>query len=748
MENPERDLARQIIENTNTNLFLTGRAGTGKTTFLRQIREEVHKRMVVLAPTGIAAINAGGVTIHSFLQLPFAPFIPGMQFRTDQFRMPDRKRRLIRSLDLIVIDEISMVRADLLDSVDAALRRYRDPTRPFGGVQLLLIGDLQQLSPVVKDEDRELLSRYYDSEYFFSSHALRQTPFVTVELQTVYRQSDDTFLRLLNAVRSNRLDAAMLAQLNARYVPHFRPPEGEAYVRLVTHNHQADSINRAEMTALTTPAFTYDAEVKDKFPESSYPAADRLVLKRGAQVMFIRNGMAGDDHYFNGMLGEVVSLDRDEITVRTNEGGVLINVPRETWNNARYVLNERTNEIEEVVDGTFTQYPLRPAWAITVHKSQGLTFERAIIDVQGAFAHGQAYVALSRCKSLEGLVLSAPIPASAIIQDGTVLQFTEHIPEQQPTPDQLQQMRRNYFFALVCDLFSFADLERRNAAMQRLLEEFFYKKAPITLEDFRKLLILFRQQIAAVAVKFRPQYETLIATHADYATHPELLERITKGAAYFADRLGAFEGFMRTLSLPAGGKEVAKRAKTVIDELRRDLYVKLRVLRYFAKHPFDVNDYQRLHSLATIEDPTGPMPTGLATTARKTPAESASASTSRTKKTGAPRETMEEKRADALRQLEAGKSVREIAAARGVTEQTVSNYLLPALLTGRIELDDLYPADHVRRVRHYLRDHDHSRDDDTPVSLTAIREAVGGDISFDTIRTVRAVVRAVVRAER
>ncbi len=259
MENPERDLARQIIENTNTNLFLTGRAGTGKTTFLRQIREEVHKRMVVLAPTGIAAINAGGVTIHSFLQLPFAPFIPGMQFRTDQFRMPDRKRRLIRSLDLIVIDEISMVRADLLDSVDAALRRYRDPTRPFGGVQLLLIGDLQQLSPVVKDEDRELLSRYYDSEYFFSSHALRQTPFVTVELQTVYRQSDDTFLRLLNAVRSNRLDAAMLAQLNARYVPNFRPPEGEAYVRLVTHNHQADSINRAEMTALTTPAFTYDS---------------------------------------------------------------------------------------------------------------------------------------------------------------------------------------------------------------------------------------------------------------------------------------------------------------------------------------------------------------------------------------------------------------------------------------------------------------------------------------------------------
>ena len=493
------------------------------------------------------------------------------------------------------------------------------------------------------------------------------------------------------------------------------------------------------MTALTTPAFTYDAEVKDKFPESSYPAAERLTLKRGAQVMFIRNGTAGEDHYFNGMLGEVVSLEHDEITVRTNEGGVLINVPRETWNNARYVLDERTNEIQEVIDGTFTQYPLRAAWAITIHKSQGLTFERAIIDVQGAFAHGQTYVALSRCKSLEGLVLSAPIPPAAIIQDGTVLRFTEHIPEQQPTAAQLWQMQRNYFFALVCELFSFADLERRNAAMQRLLEEHFYKKAPITLEDFRKLLILFRQQIVDVAVKFRPQYETLIATHGDYATHAELAERISKGAAYFADRLGAFEGFMRTLSLPAGGKDVAKRAKTVIEELRRDLYVKLRVLRYFAKHRFDVNDYQRLHSLATIEDPTAPMPTGLASTARKAPEK---AEHPKKKSESTPRETMEEKRADALRQLEAGKTVREIAAARGVTEQTVSNYLLPALLSGRIELEDLYPTDHVRRVQKYLDEHDHTKDDDAPVSLTAIRDAVGEDISYDTIRTVRAVVRA------
>lgn len=737
MENKERELARQIVENTNTNLFLTGRAGTGKTTFLRQIREEVHKRMVVLAPTGIAAINAGGVTIHSFLQLPLSPFIPGMQFRNDQFRMSDRKRRLIRSLDLIVIDEISMVRADLLDSVDAALRRFRDPRRPFGGVQLLLIGDLQQLSPVVREDDRALLAQHYDSEYFFSSHALRQTEFVTVELQKVYRQSDDAFLALLNAVRGNTLSAEQLAQLNRRYLPGFRPPEGETYVRLVTHNHQADSINRGEMTALTAPSHFYDAEVEGTFPESSYPAAERLELKRGAQVMFIKNGMAGDEHYFNGMLGEVESLDADEIMVRAAESGALISVPRDTWTNARYVLNERTNEIEEVVDGTYKQYPLRPAWAITVHKSQGLTFERAIIDVQGAFAHGQAYVALSRCKSLDGLVLSAPVPPTAIIQDGTVLSFTRHIPEQQPSAERLKQMERNYFFALVCELFSFDDLARRCAVMQRLLEEFFYKKAPVTLEDFRKLMLLFRQQVETVSHKFRPQYETLIALHDDYARHAELLERLRKGAAYFADRVGAFDSFTRTLSLPAGGKEAAKRAKTVIEDLRREVYVKLRMLRYFAKHDFSLGDYLRLHALATIEDMNGPMPSGLVSGARKTSATGKKTPSSDAAKPAVDKETMEDKRADALRQIEAGRTLQEIAAARGVTEQTVSNYLLPAMTSGRLRPETVYPADHVARVRAYLAS-DAEADGHT---LTEIRAQVGEDVAFDTIRVVREVAR-------
>ena len=372
MANVERDLAHKIIEHTHTNLFLTGRAGTGKTTFLRQLREESHKRMVVLAPTGIAAINAGGVTIHSFLQLPFGMYIPGSRFSNEQFRFSNRKRKLIRSLDLIVIDEISMVRADLLDCMDAALRRLRTDPRPFGGVQLLMIGDLQQLPPVVREEDRETLMKYYDSEFFFSSRALKQTPFVTIELQKVYRQTDQEFLALLNAVRDNRADDRTLQLLNARYLPNFKA-SGATYVRLVTHNHQADNINAQEMAQLAASEKDFRATVEGTFPEGSYPAAEVLTLKRGAQVMFIKNDSSGEHRYYNGMLGEITDISDNTVTVRPNDSTEEIEVGMETWQNSRFTLNEKTNEIEEVVDGTYKQIPLRLAWAITVHKSQGLT---------------------------------------------------------------------------------------------------------------------------------------------------------------------------------------------------------------------------------------------------------------------------------------------------------------------------------------------------------------------------------------
>ena len=316
--NPELQLAWQFIENTGTHLFLTGKAGTGKTTFLRRLKEHTPKRMVILAPTGIAAINAGGVTIHSFFQLSFAPFVPETTFNSSQthYRYSKEKRNIIRSMDLLVIDEISMVRADLLDAVDATLRRYRDREKPFGGVQLLMIGDLQQLAPVVKDNEWELLRKHYETPYFFASHALKETAYMTIELKKVYRQSDTFFLSLLNKIRENKADDEVLNELNRRYQPGFQPQKEEGYIRLTTHNNQAQRVNDCELASLPGKAYHFSAEIEGDFPEYSYPADKLLTIKEGAQIMFLKNDPSSEKRYYNGMIGEVVAVNETGIVVR------------------------------------------------------------------------------------------------------------------------------------------------------------------------------------------------------------------------------------------------------------------------------------------------------------------------------------------------------------------------------------------------------------------------------------------------
>lgn len=409
-ENSELKLAWDFVEKTGCNIFLTGKAGTGKTTFLRNLRERSPKRMVVLAPTGIAAINAGGVTIHSFFQLPLSPFVPGASFggrEQKRYKFGKAKRNIIKTLDLLVIDEISMVRADLLDAVDSVMRRYRAHNLPFGGVQLLLIGDLQQLAPVVKDDEWEMMKSYYDTPFFFSSKALNNAGYHTIELQKVYRQQDSSFLALLNSIRENRADDRTLAELNRRYIPGFTPPQGSNYIRLTTHNYQAQQINDRQLALLDGTACDYRASVEGTFPESSFPADETLTLKAGAQVMFIKNDV--NKRYYNGMIGEVAFAGRDMIKVVSKDTGETIDLEPAEWTNSKYALDAKTKEITETVEGVFRQYPLRLAWAITIHKSQGLTFEHAIIDASHSFAHGQTYVALSRCKSLEGMVLGAPL---------------------------------------------------------------------------------------------------------------------------------------------------------------------------------------------------------------------------------------------------------------------------------------------------------------------------------------------------
>ena len=587
------NLAWQFVKNTGTSIFLTGKAGTGKTTFLRALKDKLPKRMVVVAPTGIAAINANGVTIHSFFQLPFAPYVPNSIFKTEGiFRVSKEKQRILRTLDLLVIDEISMVRADLLDSVDMVLRRYRDRSTPFGGVQLLLIGDLQQLPPVVRDEEWTLLGKYYDSPYFFSSLALKQTGYITIELKHVYRQNDLEFLSLLNKIRDNKADQDTFNRLNNRYIPNFVPPSDTDYIRLVTHNYQAQSINESKLAELPGVSRQYKASITGEFPEQSYPTEFVLELKENAQVMFVKNDSTGKGRYYNGMLGKVVSTTPRGVTVKSNETGELIDLLPEEWTNAKYVLNKDTHEIEEEVEGTFKQFPLRLAWAVTIHKSQGLTFEHAIIDAQHSFAHGQTYVALSRCKTLEGLVLSSPLSTNAVICDEKVHQFNMDASAHQPNSEMLSQMQRAYELNLIDELFDFRPIGIAFERITRFIDEHFARRYPRLLQEYR-LARPILDEIVAVAAKFRLQYTQMLATQQGQELGNEVIQRIRSGAEYFHKRLSLLVEMHRKNKIDTDNKALKKTLKERYSDVHEALDFKWNLLKYESREDvsFGIGDY-------------------------------------------------------------------------------------------------------------------------------------------------------------
>lgn len=558
--NEESILAWNIIEKTNANLFLTGKAGTGKTTFLKRLKELSPKRMIVLAPTGIAAINAGGMTIHSFFQLPFSPYVPGTTFGSGEqkrYQFSKLKRNIIRSIDLLVIDEISMVRSDLLDAVDSVLRQYRKRhDLPFGGVQLLMIGDLQQLAPVVTPQEEHLLGQHYDTPFFFSSNALKQVGYLTIELKKVYRQQDEQFISLLNQIRENKASEATLQALNQRYIPNFVPPKEGNYIRLTTHNAPAQYINEQQLAALPAQSFSFTAEIEGDFPETSYPADFKLTLKPGAQVMFIKNDP--QHRFYNGMIGEVIGVRTDEdgskITVRSKDSGEEFDLEKMEWTNAKYTLNEKTKEIEETVEGKFMQYPLRLAWAITIHKSQGLTFEHAIIDASHSFTHGQTYVALSRCKTLEGMVLSQPLSRGAIISSQTVDAFTSQLAA--PSQEQISSLELQYIIYCISELFDFYSIRASYEHLMRCLVEFFNGKYPRVVSEYQKLQVVLKSLIA-VSDKFRVQYTGMLARNPD-VRQAELQDRIHKGAMYFLDKIGILSDLIRKSNLDTDNKVARK----------------------------------------------------------------------------------------------------------------------------------------------------------------------------------------------
>ncbi len=598
--NPELELADNFVRHTGNNVFLTGKAGTGKTTFLHNLKKSTPKRMIVTAPTGVAAINAGGVTLHSFFQLPFGPFVPdnGLYQQTRQHRFSKDKINIIKSLDLLVIDEISMVRADLLDGVDAVLRRYKRRDLPFGGVQLLMIGDLHQLSPVVKDDEWVLLKPYYDSCYFFSSNALRQTEMTSIELQHIYRQSDDAFIRLLNLVRDNRLDSSTLQTLNSRYLPAFEPNADQNYITLTTHNRKADHINDGHLHSLASTPFTFEADIEGNYPEYTYPTAENLTLKEGSQVMFVHNDKSGDKRYFNGKIGVITHIDKQDIRVECADDAEEITVDRITWENIKYTIDPETKQITNDVIGKFCQYPLRLAWAITIHKSQGLTFEHAIIDANAAFSHGQVYVALSRCKTFEGMVLSTPISASAIKTDRTVARFVAQASRNPPTREQLDNARIGYQQKLLLECFDFQYLHGNLSRLIRVLQE---NGRLIQFSGMQAVEALQRQtfsEVTAVGEKFKRQMQTLFNGKLP-EDNAHLQDRIKRASDYFNGKLktGLAEWALN-FSFSTDSKEVKKQINKALEFLHRTLTIKTASMES-CRGGFSTSAY--LNAVATAE---------------------------------------------------------------------------------------------------------------------------------------------------
>ena len=704
--NQELRTAWEFVENTGRSIFLTGKAGTGKTTFLKTVVERSRKRPIVVAPTGVAAINAGGVTIHSFFQLPLSPYVPGTKTE-ERYDFSKQKRQLIASVDLLIIDEISMVRADLLDAIDHVLRKYRDHYKPFGGVQLLMIGDLAQLTPVVTPKEEQLLKLYYDTPYFFGSKALQQTDYVTIQLEKVYRQQDDHFLSILNDIRHGNPSLETLQLLNSRYV---LPPAGQSFIRLTTHNQLADRYNETELARLTGKMFWYKAEVEGTFPEFSYPTSATMVLKVGAQVMFIKNDPTGKHRYFNGRIGHVTYADEKKVLVLCEGDEKAIEVEPLEWENARYSINPETREIVTDVQGTFRQLPLRLAWAITIHKSQGLTFDRVVIEAGQSFAPGQVYVALSRCRTLEGLFLATPIEGRAIINDQRVESYIAH--QEQAARESIEQLpllRQEYERQLLLQLFDFHSLLQAEESMVRLMAEYFMRSHSDLMQLHNQTYAAMRQQIIDVSMKWTAQIKAIPL--ADLR-QPPFLDRVKRSASYFAQQIDTLlmKPIHLSASISSNNKRAQSRLSDILPELRQQWFLHHTLLGKMASTGFTVDTYLKERQMAMLD----------------------AADDQALRRMLKPQK--EKTTEITLRLFNQGMSPAQIAKERSININTVISHLAQLVQEGRLKIQQVISEERRQKIEKVVRAVGLDN------GLTPIKNLCPPDVTWDELRMVLAAM--------
>lgn len=744
--------AARFVNSTDSHIFLTGKAGTGKTTFLRNIAANTHKRFVIVAPTGIAALNAGGVTIHSQFLLPFGTFIPDRQApegigqgtnyytqRTLATKHPLNKprRQVLRGIDLLIIDEVSMLRADLLDAIDYRMRAVRNNfNRSFGGVQVLMIGDLYQLPPIVKDSERDIMGRYYRTPHFFEAKALQQDGYVFVELDRIFRQRDDKFISLLNNLRNNIVTQDDITELNSHYRPEgeTRLKDDEDIITITTHNYRADNLNQKALEALTGHSHFFDADIENDFPESAYPLPARIELKKGAQIMFVKNDSL-EGIYFNGKLARIHEIDDEGIHVRLSGSGSPYTLRLEKWENKRYTVNDSTRELEEEIIGTFTQYPVKLAWAITVHKSQGLTFEKAVIDVGQAFAPGQVYVALSRLTSLDGLELRTRIDPGVVSTDKEVIDFSRRKETQGDIDTILAKKQAEFLQAMLADTFSLSGISSElNQLMQKqtLWQEFEDADMRGALPSLAALLAAERLNTD----KFTQQLQQLIRSEQ----RDSLLDRIGKGKVYYLEQL---KGWVKHLLIHIGQVRMLSKTKTYVTALEEiDLLLmkkwdELEKAVHLTKAILEGRDLERLPDLDHLRMDGRAQ---LMEEVRKMTADNPKNSerkTGRVRKAKDPNSPAKPKQVkgqtylDTYALIDDGLTLDQVAETRGLGKATIEGHVAKGIAEGRFSIEKFLTSDQLTEITAVLGT-------DGKVSLNDAFDRLDKKYSFGQLRMVMA----------